>query len=197
MRQHRPAGVVSRCPRGHGRRPWWTMPTVAWLVAATLGITGCTGSGEAVDAGRSAPPSTPATRIGLDEPCPDGVTLGLGAPFRGRDYAKFQTPGGTVYVSVGQFRQDRADGPDRSTIYIGALARPPTYDPQEGRLRGTIATMPVIERTWSAVDLTEGRYWLTASDGWDIAIRSCEPAGLADASTFVDAPASRTSPPPD
>jgi hypothetical protein len=83
-------------------------------------------------------------------------------------------------VLARQFRDAGAP----STIYIGELARPPTYDPHSGRLRRVIATTSVVENTWSAIDLTEGRYWLTAADGWDIVIRSCEPRGVLDASTF-------------
>lgn len=151
---------------------------VAWILTA-LSIVGCSGSSDAEQAGREASQS-PSDRIALEEPCPDGVTLALGAPFRGRDYAKFQTAGGTIYVSVGQFRK----GGTESTIYVGALARPPTYDPHSGRLRGTIATTSVVANTWSAIDLTAGRYWMTAANGWDVVIRSCEPGGIADASTF-------------
>ena len=145
-----------------------------------LCLMGCNGSGDVEQAGQTASPSPSSGRTGLDEPCPDGVTLALGAPFRGRDYAKFQAAGGTVYVSVGQFGERGTP----STIYVGALARPPTYDPHAGRLRGTTATTSVIENTWSAFDLTAGRYWLTAAGGWDVLIRSCETGGLADASTF-------------
>jgi hypothetical protein len=162
---------------------------------AVLSIMGCTRSGDGEEAGRSASPSPPSVEVALEAPCPDGVTLDLGAPFRGRDYAKFQTTGGTVYVSVGQFSKgDASDrGTAQSTIYVGELARPPTYDPQSGRVRGTMATTTVVENTWSAIDLDEGRYWLTAADGWDVVIRSCEPDGVAKAATSGDAPISDTS----
>jgi hypothetical protein len=145
-----------------------------------LTVVGCSGSDDEVQAGGSASPSPSAGQTGLEEPCPDGVTLALGAPFLGRDYAKFETAGGTVYVSAGRFRTRGTP----STIYVGALARPPTYDPQARRLRGVMVTTSVSEHTWSAIELTAGRYWLTAADGWDIVIRSCEPDGVADASTF-------------
>jgi hypothetical protein len=147
-----------------------------------VSVVGCSGSGDVVQAGGTASPSPSSGQTGLEEPCPDGVTLALGAPFRGRDYAKFETTGGTVYVSAGRFRTRGMP----STIYVGALARPPTYDQQAGRLRGTTVKTSVVEHTWSAIELTAGRYWLTAADGWDIVIRSCEPGGVADASTFGD-----------
>lgn len=160
----------------------------AWMLLAALTVIGCTGSGDAAEAGRSASPSPPSDRIALEEPCPDGVTLGLGAPFRGRDYAKFQTTGGTVYISVRHVSAGEADDPEagQSTIYVGALARPPAYDPQSGRVRRTIVTTSVLGSTWSAIDLPEGRYWLTASNGWDVLIRSCEPGGVSDAATRYD-----------
>ena len=168
--------------------------SVAWIILTALSIAGCMGSGDAQQSGRSASPSPPSDRIALEEPCPDGVTLGLGAPFRGRDYAKFQAAGGTVYVSVRQVSKGGTDDPEtgQSTIYVGALARPPTYDPQSGRVIGTIATTAVVENTWSAIDLAEGRYWLTAFNGWDVVIRSCEPGGLLDAAALVDDPTSDT-----
>jgi hypothetical protein len=158
------------------------------MILAALSIMGCTGMDEAEQSGRSAPPSPTSDRTALEEPCPDGKTLDLGAPFRGRDYAKFQTTGGTVYVSVRQFNTGGTDDTERgqSTIYVGAMARPPTYDPHSDRVRGTTATTSVVENTWSAIDLAEGRYWLTASNGWDIAVRSCEPGGLA--ATWADDP---------
>lgn len=167
----------------------------AWMILTALSITGCMGSGDAQESGMSASPSPPSDRIALEEPCPGGVTIGLGAPFRGRDFAKFQAAGGTVYVSVRQFNKGGTNDPEtgQSTIYVGALARPPTYDPQSGRVRGTIATTSVIENTWSAIDLAEGRYWLTAYNGWDVVIRSCEPGGLLDAAARVDDPTSDTS----
>jgi hypothetical protein len=160
------------------------------MVLAALSIASCTGSGDVEVPARSAEPSLLPSRTGLEEPCPDGVTLGLGAPFRGRDYAKFQTVGGTVYVSVGQFSDGTTDdgGVGPSTIYIGELTRPPTYDPQADRVVGTIATTSVADDTWSAIDLGAGRYWLTAAGGWDIAIRSCEPDGVAKAATPGDGP---------
>ena len=165
------------------------------MILTALSIMGCMGSDDAEESGRSASPSPPSDRIGLEEPCPDGVTLGLGAPFRGRDYAKFQSAGGTVYVSVRRFSKGGTSDPEtgQSMIYVGAMARPPTYDPQSGRVRGTIATTSVIENTWSAIDLAEGRYWLTAYNGWDVVIRSCEPGGLLDAAARVDDPTSDTS----
>jgi hypothetical protein len=146
------------------------------MMLAALSIAGCVSSNDVEESGSSASPSPPSGRIALDEPCPDGVTLSLGAPFRGRDYAKFQTVGGTVYVSVRQFSEG-----GQSTIYVGALARPPTFDPQSGQVRRTIATTSVVENTWSAIDLAEGRYWLTAAGGWDVVIRSCKPGGVAGA----------------
>jgi hypothetical protein len=156
---------------------------VAWMMLAALSITGCIGSGDAQESGGSASPSPRSARTAFDEPCPDGVTLGLGAPFRGRDYAKFQAVDGTVYVSVGQVSTVGTDGPepDEATIYVGALARPPTYDRQAGRVRGTIVSTTVVENSWSAIDLAEGRYWLTAANGWDVVIRSCEPGGVVTA----------------
>lgn len=165
------------------------------MILAALSIMGCTGSGDAQESRRPASPSPPSDRIALEEPCPDGVTLGLGAPFRGRDYAKFQTTGGTVYVSVRQFSRGGTYDPEtgQSMIYVGAMARPPAYDPRSGRVRGTIATTSVVENTWSAIDLAEGRYWLTAINGWDIVIRSCEPGGVLDAAANVDDPISDTS----
>jgi hypothetical protein len=98
-----------------------------------------------------------------------------------------------VYVSVRQFNTGGTDDTERgqSTIYVGAMARPPTYDPHSDRVRGTTATTSVVENTWSAIDLAEGRYWLTASNGWDVAIRSCEPGGVAAA--WADDPTSDTS----
>jgi hypothetical protein len=160
------------------------------MILAVLSIMGCMGSGESEQSGRSASPSPTSNRTALEEPCPDGVTLGLGAPFRGRDYAKFQAAGGTVYVTVRQFSNGGTDDPEtgQSMIYVGAKERPPTYDPHSGRVRGTTATTSVVENTWSAIDLAEGRYWLTASNGWDVAIRSCEPGGLAAA--WADDPTS-------
>jgi hypothetical protein len=152
----------------------------AACVLIALSLTACRGSDGVEQVDRSPSPTPQPGQIGLEEPCPDGVTLALGAPFLGRDYAKFQTTGGTVYMSVGQVR----DGGTRPTVYIGELARPPTYDPQSGRLRRVTATLPVVEQTWSAIDLDEGRYWLTVGGGWDLVIRSCEPGGIADASTF-------------
>ena len=164
--------------------------TRAWMAAAALTIASCTGPGDVEVSTRSAAPSLPPSRTGLEEPCPDGVTLNLGAPFRGRDYAKFETVGGTVYVSVGQFSDGATDdgGTGRSAIYIGELARPPTYDPQSDRVVGTIATTSVANDTWSAIDLGAGRYWLTAAGGWDIVIRSCQPDGVAKAATPGDSP---------
>jgi len=158
------------------------LSTLAWvsILGIALGITGCEASGETEEVTRSASPSPPSVRTALDEPCPEGVTIGLGAPFLGRDFAKFSTTGGTVYVSVGQFRRGASEqaGNGRSTVYLGARARPPTYDPHARRLRGTLTTAVVTEDTWSAIDLTEGRYWLTVADGWDVVIRSCEPDGI-------------------
>lgn len=160
-----------------------------------LSIMGCTDPGGAEEAGRSASPSPPPDRIGLEEPCPDGVTLGLGAPFLRRDYAKFQSAGGTVYVSVRRFSKGGTSDPEtgQSMIYVGAMARPPAYDPQSGRVRGTIATTSVVENTWSAMDLAAGRYWLSATNGWDVVIRSCEPGGILDAAGWGDDPTSDTS----
>jgi hypothetical protein len=45
-------------------------------------------------------------------------------------------------------------------------------------------TAAVLESTWSAIDLAEGRYWLTVADGWDVVIRSCEPGGVVSAAEF-------------
>jgi hypothetical protein len=165
------------------------------MILTALSIMGCMGSGDAEESGRSASPRPRSDRIALEEPCPDGVTLALGAAFRGRDYAKFQTAGGTVYVSVRRFSEGDTDDPEtgQSMIYVGAMARPPTYDPQSGRVIGTIATTSVVENTWSAIDLAEGRYWLTATNGWDVVIRSCEPGGVLDAAARVDDPTSDTS----
>ena len=155
------------------------------MMLVALTIAGCTGSGDVERSGTAAQAS-PATRTGLDEPCPDGVTLALGAPFRGRDYAKFRAAGGPVYVSVRQFSDgDTAGaGTGEATVYVGLLARPPTYDREADRVRGTIATAAVLGGTWSAIDLAEGWYWLTVADGWDVVIRSCEPDGVRDGSDF-------------
>jgi hypothetical protein len=160
----------------------------AWMLLIPLSIMGCTRSGDVEASDASASPSVSPARTAAEEPCPDGVTLALGAPFFGRDYAKFQAAGGTVYVNVGRFTADRSEAPDggAATIYVGALARPPTYDPQARRLRGTLLTAPVVGDTWSAFELSEGRYWLTAANGWDVVIRSCEADGVVDARSLAD-----------
>jgi len=164
----------------------------AWMLLILLTVVGCTGSDDEQDTGGAASPNPPSGRTGLAEPCPDGVTVALGAPFRGRDYAKFQAAGGTVYVRVGRFSDGGDAAAGQATIYIGALARPPTFDPRSSRLRGAIATTEAIGNTWSAIDLAEGRYWLTAANGWDIVIRSCEPGGVSDAATWTSSHLARS-----
>lgn len=155
------------------------------MLLILLSIVGCTGPGDAQEPVGAVSPRPSPGRTGIDEPCPEGVTVALGAPFRGRDYAKFQAAGGTVYVRVGRFGDGGDAAAGRATIYVGALARPPTFDPRSGRLRGAIATTVVVGDTWSAIDLAEGRYWLTAAGGWDIVIRSCDPGGVSDAAGWA------------
>lgn len=148
---------------------------------------GCTGGASSPDGERTTGPaaSDPVDEpIEIPEPCSAGVTIDLGYPFRGQEVAVFQAAGGTVHVTVRQFPHGGVLDPEvwRSGVYLGHADDPPTYDEQSGRVSNVVTQTSVVEGTWSAVELEAGRYWLWATNGGDVAVRSCEPDGVSDPS---------------
>ena len=122
-------------------------------------------------------------RSELPEPCPSGATLELGRPFRGQQWAEFDAAGGEVFVTVRRFEKGGVLDPEvgRSAVFLGPASSPPRYDEQSGRVSGAVARVSVVEDTWSSVELPAGRYWLWATNGSDVVVRSCEPAGVSGA----------------
>jgi len=88
-----------------------------------------------------------------------------------------------VYVTVRTYEKGGIFDPEvgASGIYIGPIDQPPTADQQSGRVSNVLVETTVIEGTWSAVDLPAGRFWLWTSSGTDVAVRSCEDAGVSGA----------------
>lgn len=122
----------------------------------------------------------PAT---VPEPCPEGVTLDLGRPLRGQQWAEFDAAGGEVFVTVRRFEKGGVLDPEvgRSAVFVGPAAQAPRYDEQSGRVSGALDRTSVVEGTWSALDVPPGRYWLWATNGSDVAVRSCAAGGLSGA----------------
>jgi hypothetical protein len=111
------------------------------------------------------------------------VTLELGRPFRGQQWAEFDAAGGEVLVTVRRFEKggvlDREVG--RSAVFVDPAAQPPRYDEQSGRVSGSLSRTSVVEGAWSSVEVPPGRYWLWATNGSDVAVRSCAAGGMSGA----------------
>jgi hypothetical protein len=116
-------------------------------------------------------------------PCGDGASRAeLGAPFVGGPAAEFTTAGGTVYVAVERFDHGGAFDPatGTATVYVGPADRPPTYDRQTGAVGNARADVHVEERTFAALTLEPGRYWLWTTNGSGVVVMSCDPGGVSD-----------------
>ncbi len=116
------------------------------------------------------------------DPCPDGAAVKLGTPDRPGPQALFSTAGGEVWVTARRFEHggifDSEVG--GTAVYIGTEAEPLTYDLQSGQVGNVVVVQTrVVEGTWSAVELPEGRYRLWLSSGGDVSVRSCQPDGVA------------------
>lgn len=105
--------------------------------------------------------------------------------------AQFDTSGGALHITAYAFSHgglfDPAKG--RTSIYIGPVDRPPTYDAQRSTVAPLTLETAVDEDDWVTVELPAGRYWLLTSNAATIDLVSCN-------GTITGYPISPAGPPP-
>lgn len=154
-----------------------------WVVVVTAAVAGCSSGSPA----SSAPPgpdkasasasgaSYPGPPAPVTPPCVDSpaASAELGSPSP-TEPAWFRTDGSTLYLHARRFEHGGVLDPavGQTAIYIGPASIRPLAQPN-GYVRGATHSLSLRERTYGAVTLPPGDYWLTSSQGGDLLVIGC------------------------
>lgn len=148
----------------------------AAVLAAVLAVVGCSRFGS------SSSSTTVTTPVTL--PCATAASSTDNLrPSQDRPPAEFTTDGSPIYVTVSGYEHAQAFDPKvgRSTVYVGHVERPPTFDAQRNIVTNVVRQIEAEENRPALLDLEPGRYWLWASNAPDLRLEGCGPKSVTEA----------------